>query len=158
MYSESLRRKQADEEARMEEQLRQMEFQQNIQGQQPQQQQQGGGGPNPAMASKFLKMGGGGASGGAASGGAASGGGGFGSAMASAGPWAALAAAIIGNESAAKDAGRRRSGGDHAKDLFSGKVLSQDMDYYGDKIGGVGGDVVRGLGKLGSPFSFKDFF
>lgn len=84
-------------------------------------------------------------------GGGGSGGGGS-SMMASAGPWAALAAAIIGNESEAKKAGRRDDRpATHAMDAFSGKVLEQDMDYYGDKVGGFGGEILKGVGKLGNP-------
>ena len=112
-----------------------------------------GGGEDGGMLTKFLR---GGSEAGAAGGEAASSGAGGGW-MAAAGPWAALAAVIAGNEYSANKAGRRREGEDWAKDAFTGRVLQQDMDYYGDKVGGVGGDILKGLGKLGSPFSWKDF-
>lgn len=69
---------------------------------------------------------GGGAS--AAGGAGAAGGGGAASGLAAAGPWAALAAAIIANESYAKNHGYRRDGADYYKDLATGRVLSQDVD------------------------------
>lgn len=92
----------------------------------------------------------GGAAGGSAGAGAgASGGGGM---LAAAGPWAALAAAVIGNEMAAKDAGRRSDDdGEYAKDLLTGKVLEQDLEYYGDKIGGPVGKSVEVIGEMGNP-------
>lgn len=98
-----------------------------------------------------------GAGGGAAGGGAAgAASGGIGSMAASAGPWAALAAAIYGNEKSAKDGGYRREGTDYAKDLATGKVLYQDVDQrwapklFGenDKMG-FGGDM-RAASALGS--------
>lgn len=122
----------------------------------------GGGGAGGAVggggAGGILSAGGG--AGGAVGGGGAGGvggvtgfgGGGGGSMLASAGPWAALAAVILGNESEAKKAGRRDDRpATHAMDAFSGKVLEQDMDYYGDKVGGFGGEILKGVGKLGNP-------
>jgi len=101
-----------------------------------------------------------GATGGATASGA---GGGWGSALSSAGPWALLAAAIIGNEEEARKAGRRSDDKmTWGQDALTGKVLEQDMDYYGDKIGGFGGKFVSKMGQLGHPegvFNFiKDLF
>ena len=83
-------------------------------------------------------MGGGAAGGsGAGAGGAAAGGsaggssaaGGLGSAAASAGPWAALAAVIAVNEYNAKKGGfRAENDKEYAKDLATGKVVSQDIN------------------------------
>lgn len=66
--------------------------------------------------------------GGLGGGAAAGGGGGAMSGLAAAGPWAALAAAVIGNETYAKNHGYRRGGSDYYKDLATGRVLSQDVD------------------------------
>lgn len=127
------------------------------------QQQAQGGGMNPMQAysnyQKFSGQGGQGLFGGggqtAATGGgeaAASSGGSSGSMLASAGPWAALAAVIAGNEMNARKEGRRDDDkATHAMDAFSGKVLEQDAEYYGDKVGGPGGRVIRGAGKIGHP-------
>tara|TARA_R110000803_G_scaffold11681_1_gene34716 strand:- start:191 stop:757 length:567 start_codon:yes stop_codon:yes gene_type:complete len=122
----------------------------------------GGGGMNPMQAySNYQKFsgngggglfggGGGGAATGAETGGAATGG--ESSMLASAGPWAALAAVIAGNEMNARKEGRRdEDKATHLMDAFSGKVLEQDTEYYGDKVGGVGGRVIRGAGKIGHP-------
>ncbi len=101
----------------------------------PQQQPQQQSGPSPAMAQNFIPNSGGG-----------------GDFMAGAGPWAALAAAIAANEGFARDAGRRADNpAGHLTDALSGKVLEQDAEYYGDKIGGAGGRLVRGAGKVGHP-------
>ena len=102
-------------------------------------------------------MAGGGAAGGAAGGA----GGGMGSAMAAAGPWALLAAAIIANESEAKSQGRRRQGKQYYEDLATGRVVEQDFDYYGEKIGGPMGKLVKGIGQLNPASVFgglKDMF
>lgn len=90
----------------------------------------------PGIAKSF--MGGGSAAGsGAGAGGAAAGGsaggssaaGGLGSAAASAGPWAALAAVIAVNEYNAKKGGfRAENDKEYAKDLITGKVMSQDIN------------------------------
>lgn len=105
--------------------------------QQEQEQGQQQQGPPPGAMQAGMQMMGGG-----------SGGGGIGAA----GPYAALAAAIIGNEAAAKDAGRRpEDNGEWGKDLLSGKVLETDMDYYGDKVGGVGGKMLEIGGEMGNP-------
>tara|TARA_R110002020_G_scaffold475799_1_gene712482 strand:+ start:346 stop:1095 length:750 start_codon:yes stop_codon:yes gene_type:complete len=72
--------------------------------------------------------------------------------MASAGPWAALAAAIAWNEDNSRQHGRRAdSRGERAQDMFTGKSLELDADYYGDKVGGVGGDTIRFGGRMGNP-------
>lgn len=151
----------------------------------PPQQQQQQGGMNPLQGLQmynqiagggqggFMGIGGGGggaASGsaaGSAAGGAGTAGGGAGSMLASAGPWAALAAVIIGNETAAKKAGRRsEDDGQYAQDLITGKVLTQDAPYYskklfGDDDLGLGGDMQAGADLLTLDFSnawdtFKD--
>lgn len=88
----------------------------------------------------------GGAAGGAAAGGSAAGG------IASGGPWALLAAAIVGNEVNAKKKGRRSDdNGQYAMDLISGKVMEQDSDHYSEKVGGIGGKVMKVGGKMGNP-------
>jgi len=113
------------------------------------------------------------------------GGGGFGSMLSSAGPWAALAAAIIGNETSAHKSNYNwtddqgvehkdplRPGG--PEDMFTGKVLQYDVDRRwnpwmeeltgGDKErgkegwwgkSGLAGDTSLGA-KLGSPWSWGD--
>lgn len=157
------------------EQEEQRRQQQSMRASQPYQAQQmglGDGGMNPQIISQFMGGGGGGAAqgglygnaatgaaqgglyGNAATGGVAGGGGasGAGGGIAAAGPWAALAAAIIGNEAAAKDAGRRPdSKSKWGTELLTGKVLERDMDYYGDKVGGIGGQAIKGLGQMGNP-------
>ncbi len=75
---------------------------------------------------------------------------GFMSNMASAGPWAALAAAIIANESKQRgDGNRGNSGWEHAGDLVTGKVLERDIDRY--MAHNPAGDVVRRVGMMGTP-------
>lgn len=87
------------------------------------------------------------AAGGASAGGSSAAGG-----LSAAGPWALLAAVIIANESEAEKAGRRADDrGERAQDMLTGKVLEQDMDYYGDKVGGIGGEAIKGIGQLGNP-------
>lgn len=92
-------------------------------------------------------QGGGAAAGGGASAGAA-GGSSAGGMLASAGPWAALAAAILINENEAREGGYRdEDDWEYAKDLFGGKVLSQDINerwspkLFGDDDYGFGGDM-----------------
>ena len=64
--------------------------------------------------------------------------------------WAALAAAIAGNEYSANEAGRRPDDGwQWAWDAASGEVLEEDLEYYSGKIFGddefgLGGDMVFG--------------
>jgi len=85
----------------------------------------GAGGTLGAFAQGGASAGGLGGLGGASAAGSGSG---AASGLAAAGPWAALAAAIIGNETYAKNHGYRRSGSDYYKDLATGRVLSQDVD------------------------------
>jgi len=85
---------------------------------------------------------------GSAGGGGASGG----SMLASAGPWAALAAAAIINESNAYGTDRRADNtGEYIGDLLTGTVGAQDGKYHGDKIGGPLGSIM----KEGSRFTEK---
>jgi hypothetical protein len=46
----------------------------------------------------------------------------------SAGPWAALAAVIIGNETNAAGGGYRKDGTDYAVDIIDGQVVEQDIN------------------------------
>lgn len=92
--------------------------------------------------------GGAGAAGSAAGGGAQAGG----SALAAAGPWALLAAAIVGNEVWANKNGRRPDDfGDHIGEILSGKVKERDLDALGDNIGGPIGDHVQDLARVSHP-------
>ena len=91
---------------------------------------QGGGTPPIGMAQQFM----GGGSGGGAQG------------LGAAGPWAALAAAVVANETYQNKQGNRPEDfGDHMKALASGEVLEMDAKKY---IGGPVGDFV---GTLSSP-------
>lgn len=129
--------------------------------------QQGAGGMDPSMAMGAMQAFGGG-SGGAASGGAAAGTSGgssaAGSGVAAAGPWAALAAIIAVNEKSARNGGHRRDGADYAKDLASGKVLSQDVnERWVPKLGGYENDKTGLLHDAGAgaeflSLDFKDGF
>ena len=99
--------------------------------------------------------GGAGGAGGAAAGSSAGGSsaaGGLGGAAASAGPWAALAAVVAVNEYNAKKGGfRAENDKEYAKDLATGKVMSQDINgrwapkLFGssDKMG-LGADMKAG--------------
>jgi hypothetical protein len=84
----------------------------------------GGGGAQPAgggMGGGFGTLGAGGEAGGSS----------MGSSLAAAGPWAALAAAIIGNETyQTKHGNRASSQGGRTMDLLSGKDLERDADKY----------------------------
>lgn len=74
----------------------------------------------------------------------------FGSTMAAAGPWAALAAAIVANESKQRGDGNRPE--DKTKwgeELISGQVLERDADRY--LPNNEAGDIGRKLSKLGNP-------
>jgi hypothetical protein len=85
-------------------------------------------------------------------GGGGAGGGGGGSMMASAGPWAALAAAIAVNETEQrKDGNRPDSVGNQWEQAFTGEALERDAERYGDKIGGPLGKVTSKMGELGNP-------
>ena len=76
----------------------------------------------------------------------------MGSMAASAGPWAALAAAIAWNEENSRKQGRRaESRGERVQDYFTGRSLERDTDHYGDKVGGVGGRAIKLVGQLGNP-------
>lgn len=129
--------------------------------------QQSAGGMDPSMGMGAMQAFGGG-SGGAASGGAAAGTSGgssaAGSGVAAAGPWAALAAIIAVNEKSARNGGHRRDGADYAKDLASGKVLSQDVnERWVPKLGGYENDKTGLLHDAGAgaeflSLDFKDGF
>lgn len=125
-----------------------------------------GGGGGSGLSSLFgggsAAGGGAAASGGgaaAASGGSAAGGGAA-SGMASMGPWAALAAVILANESNARDNGyRSKDDKQYAQDLLGGAVLEQDLnqrylpkiygkDLKNDKFG-LGHDQ-KAVGEFGS--------
>ena len=59
------------------------------------------------------------------------------SAMAAAGPWAALAAAIVANETYQNKSGNRPNNNkDYAGELATGKVLERDAERYLGKWGG----------------------
>lgn len=132
--------------------------------------QQGGLGVDPSMAMGAMQSFGGGSAaggttGGAAGGGAVAGGGSsMGSSVAAAGPWAALAAIIAVNEKSARNGGHRRDGADYAKDLASGKVISQDMnERWAPKLGGYDNDKTGLLHDAGAgaeflSLDFKDGF
>lgn len=90
---------------------------------------------------------------------AGGGGGSGGSMLASAGPWAALAAIVIGNESEAEKGGyRAEDRTERAKDMLSGRVLEQDVEQrwlpkmFGENLEndetGLGGDML-GASQLG---------
>lgn len=141
---------------------RRREIAQQLQQQQLQQSMQAngapqGGTPPLGLINQFMPASGGaaGASGGGGftgagvhgmmgGGGAAGGGAGGSSGLAAAGPWAALAAAIIGNETYAKKHGYRNSGSEYWTDLATGKVLGQDIDQR--VPGSLKGDNALGLG------------
>ena len=69
---------------------------------------------------------------------AAGGGGGGGGMMAAAGPWAALAAAVVANETYQnKEGNRPEDFGDHAKAMLSGEVLEMDAEKYLSDVPGA---------------------
>lgn len=110
------------------------------------------GGTGTVGGSTFAASAGGGAAAGGAAGGGAAAGGSAAGGIASGGPWALLAAAIIGNETHARKKGRRNENkGKHALDLVTGKVLEQDADHYGDKVGGPLGKSMKFGGQMGNP-------
>lgn len=127
--------------------------------------QQSAGGMDPSMGMGAMQAFGGG-SGGAAGGVAGTSGGSSaaGSGVAAAGPWAALAAIIAVNEKSARNGGHRRDGADYAKDLASGKVLSQDVnERWVPKLGGYENDKTGLLHDAGAgaeflSLDFKDGF
>jgi hypothetical protein len=111
-----------------------------IQAEQAQQmrQQPQGGGMSPGMAMNFIPE----------SGGAAAGGGGeAGGAMAGMAAPAALAAAIVANETYQNKSGNRPEDfGDHMTELATGEVLERDIErYLGDS------KVAKHLGRMGNP-------
>ena len=127
--------------------------------------QQSSGGMDPSMGMGAMQAFGGG-SGGAAGGAAGTSGSSSaaGSGVAAAGPWAALAAIIAVNEKSARNGGHRRDGADYAKDLASGKVLSQDVnERWVPKLGGYENDKTGLLHDAGAgaeflSLDFKDGF
>ena len=75
------------------------------------------------------------------------GGQGGGGGMGAAGPWAALAAAVVGNETYQNSEGNRPADtGEHMKDLASGKVLEYDAAKYAKDIPGA-----EFLASMGNP-------
>ena len=57
---------------------------------------------------------------------------------------AAIAAAVVANEYFATKDGRRSSNiGQSMWDGLTGKNMSKDLDYYGDKVGGPGGKLLN---------------
>lgn len=127
--------------------------------------QQSAGGMDPSMGMGAMQAFGGG-SGGSAGGAAGTSGSSSaaGSGVAAAGPWAALAAIIAVNEKSARNGGHRRDGADYAKDLASGKVLSQDVnERWVPKLGGYENDKTGLLHDAGAgaeflSLDFKDGF
>ena len=146
-----------------EERKRQTEAMRESMTQQPA--QQSAGGMDPSMGMGAMQAFGGG-SGGAAGGAAGTSGGSSAasSGVAAAGPWAALAAIIAVNEKSARNGGHRRDGADYAKDLASGKVLSQDVnERWVPKLGGYENDKTGLLHDAGAgaeflSLDFKDGF
>ena len=124
----------------------------------------GGGataGTGAGMATSGSAVSGGAAAGG---GGAASAGGSMGSAASAAGPWAALAAVILANETYARDRGYRaehESGdkkgdvdeGQYYQDLLGGDVLPQDVEQRWAPMFGIDKDSkwAKGLAVLSNP-------
>lgn len=130
-----------------------------------------GAGSSSGVGSWFSGLfGGGGAGGGAGGAGAAGGGGaaaggggsaaggGASSGIAAAGPWAALAAAIVVNEKSARNGGHRRDGWQYGKDLIGGKVLEQDANSrWQQKLGGYNDDKTGLLNDAGAGAEFTTF-
>jgi len=84
----------------------------------------------------------------------------WGSTAASAAPWAALAAAIIANESKQRgDGNRGNSGWEQAGDIATGKVLERDADRYlaHNKAGGAGKRALMMSTPSGVVRNTKDF-
>ena len=64
--------------------------------------------------------------------------GGEGGAMGGMGPWAALAAAVIGNETYQQEQGNRpEDAGEHYKEMLSGEVLERDAEKYLSDVPGA---------------------
>lgn len=134
----------------------------------PQQQGSQGGGINPMQ---FMDKFGGASSGGGGnaaldawtgmgpSGGASSGGASSGSSLASFGPWAALAAAIVGNEANATHEGRRQNDSFFMEEALKGRALYEDKDHLreqGNKIIPGLGEDINIAGNLSSPLDMFD--
>lgn len=148
-----------------EERKRQTEAMRESMTQQPAQQSSVGMDPSMGMgAMQAFGSGSGGAAGGGAAAGTSGGSSAAGSGVAAAGPWAALAAIIAVNEKSARNGGHRRDGADYAKDLASGKVLSQDVnERWVPKLGGYDNDKTGLLHDAGAgaeflSLDFKDGF
>lgn len=148
-----------------EERKRQTEAMRESMTQQPAQQSSVGMDPSMGMgAMQAFGGGSGGAAGGGAAAGTSGGSSAAGSGVAAAGPWAALAAIIAVNEKSARNGGHRRDGADYAKDLASGKVLSQDVnERWVPKLGGYENDKTGLLHDAGAgaeflSLDFKDGF
>ena len=72
-------------------------------------------------------------------------------------PMTALAVLIAGNEIEATRTGRRSSNPvKHFTDLTTGKTFTDDMDYFGGKVGGPGGEAIKLTGKMSSPEGWLD--
>lgn len=112
-----------------------------------------GGGGSAAGGGAAASGGGAAASGGSAAGGTAA------SGMASMGPWAALAAVIIANESNARDNDyRSKDDKQYAKDLIGGKVLEQDVNQrWSKKLGGYDDDKTGMINDMGAAAEFSTF-
>ena len=146
-----------------EERKRQTEAMRESMTQQPA--QQSSVGMDPSMGMGAMQAFGGGSGGSAVGAAGASGSSSAaGSSVAAAGPWAALAAIIAVNEKSARNGGHRRDGADYAKDLASGKVLSQDVnERWVPKLGGYENDKTGLLHDAGAgaeflSLDFKDGF
>ncbi|MNL10838.1 hypothetical protein D3C87_1316520 [compost metagenome] len=115
-----------------------------------------GEGAVQGMSGTWGSVAGGGAasSGGAAAGGAAGGSSGAMSGLAAAGPWAALAAAVIGHNEWADRKGLRDGESFKGEYGLTGRALYKDKDYYAERadkiIPGLGDSVNIG-GSLSSP-------
>lgn len=95
--------------------------------------------------------------GGAAAGSGAAGTGGA-SALGAAGPWAALAAAILLNENYQKKSGNRDQGtGKQIEHAFTGKVVEDDASVWGEKIDSGNKLGIKGDMEVGADFATFDF-
>ena len=124
---EMLRRKEQDKA-----EGRQKLHMQQMQAQAMRQQTQSQSGISPQVISQMIGNSGNGSASAASS-----------SMTASAAP-AAIAAAVVANEYFATKDGRRSSNiGQSMWDGLTGKNMSKDLDYYGDKVGGPGGKLLN---------------
>ena len=119
--------------------------------------QPAGGSMSLGGLSKLMGGGGGMATSGSAVSGGSSAGAGGGSALAAAGPWAALAAIIAANEIYAREeeGNRAEDPMEHARDMFSGEVLNQDIEGRWLPMLGIDEDSKwnKGLSFLMNPIS-----